>query len=203
MEHYYYNLSSGEDVFNSLNQLKINTNSTSFLLSAVGDLSSVSFKCPLNEAPITLEKKLEIITLSGYVKSTGSHIHISVSDENCRVFGGHLLAGTIVYKSLDILVGLTPNLKQQTIGDLNQLSSCVEIYVLPDCPWSKRALKLLDSYHIKYNSYLITGDEEYNKIKNRTSFNTFPQIFINNEFIGGYSELADLSSNGSLTKLVN
>ena len=37
--------------------------------------------------------------LSGYVRSSESHFHISVSDENCSVFGGHLLPGTIVLKS--------------------------------------------------------------------------------------------------------
>ena len=56
-------------------------NSTSFLISAVGDLSKVTFKCPLNENPIILEKRLEIITLSGYLRSKLSHLHISVAYE--------------------------------------------------------------------------------------------------------------------------
>ena len=80
MEHSFYKLSQGADLFNSLNDLQRYSSSTSFLISAVGDLSKVSFKCPLNEKPITIEKKLEIITLSGYLKSTESHLHISVSD---------------------------------------------------------------------------------------------------------------------------
>jgi len=203
MENFFYKLSSGSDVFNSLNELQINLNSTSFLISAVGDLSKVSFKCPLNEKAIILEKKLEIITLSGYLTSTGSHLHISVADENCSVFGGHLLPGSTVLKSIDILLGLIPDLKQQSIGVEADNPASVDIYVLPDCPWSKRALKLLDSYHINYNYYLIISDVEYKKISNRTSINTFPQIFIKNEFIGGYSELLELSNKGNLIKLVS
>jgi len=203
MEHSFYKLSSGSDVFNSLNELKVNSNSTSFLISAVGDLSKVSFKCPLSEKPITLSKKLEIITLSGYVTSSGSHIHISVSDENCSVVGGHLLPGSIVLKSLDILLGSIPTLNQRTIGNLNDAPACVDIYVLPDCPWSKRALKLLDSNNVNYNYYLITSDDEFQMISNRTSVTTFPQILIKNKFIGGYSELADLSDNGKLNKLIS
>ncbi len=202
MEHSFFKLSSGADVLNSLNELQINSNSTSFLLSAVGDLTQVSFKCPLNENRITFEKKLEIISLSGYLTSKGSHIHISVSDENCNVFGGHLLSGTIVLKSLDILFGVINNNKQ-TIPNLNDSFPNVDIYILPDCPWSKRALKLLDSLDIKYNYYLINSDEEYKKISTRTSFNTFPQIFIKNKFIGGYSELAELSESSDLRKLIN
>ena len=173
------------------------------MLSAVGDLSKVSFKCPLNEKPKTFDRNLEIITLSGYLTSTGSHLHISVADENCSVFGGHLLPGSTVLKSIDILLGLIPDLKQQSIGVEADNPASVDIYVLPDCPWSKRALKLLDSYHIQYDHFLINSDEEFEKIRNRTSFNTFPQIFIRNKFIGGYSELASLSANGNLINLVN
>ena len=78
----------------------------------------------------------------------------------------------------------------------------VDIYVLLDCPWSKRALNLLDSNDIKYKYSVITNDEEFQYIINRTSINNFPQIFINNEFIGGYSELLDLSNSGILNKLL-
>ena len=97
MEHSFIKLLSGEDIFNSLNELNIYPNSTSFLLSAVGDLSMVSFKCPLNEKRITFEKKLEIINLSSYLTSKDSHFHITVSDDNCNVYGGHLLSGKTTF----------------------------------------------------------------------------------------------------------
>ena len=90
----------------------------------------------------------------------------------------------------------------QTFEKSNNKPIDVEIYVLPDCPWSKRALKLLDSLHIKYNTYVINNDEEFKRISNRTSISTFPQIFINNQFIGGYSELSNLSVKGDLIKLI-
>ena len=203
MEHFFYKLSSGVDVFNSLNELQIYHDSTYFLISAVGDLSMVSFKCPLNKKPIVIEKKLEIINLSGYLTSTGNHLHISVSDENCNVLGGHLLSGSIFLKSLDVLLGVIPNLKQKSISKPIDKPARVHIYILPDCPWSKRALNLLESNNIKYNYSLITNDEEFKNIINRTSINIFPQVFINNNFIGDYSELADLSSKGDLIKLIN
>ena len=52
MEHCFYKLPSGVDIFNSLNKLNISDNSISFLISAVGDLSKVSLKCPLNDKSI-------------------------------------------------------------------------------------------------------------------------------------------------------
>ena len=77
-------------------ELQLHHKSKSFLISAVGDLSRITFKCPLNETPLTFENKLEIITLSGYLRSQESHLHISLSDQYRSVFGGNLLPGKIV-----------------------------------------------------------------------------------------------------------
>ena len=40
--------------------------------------------------------------MSGYLQSTYSHLHISVSDENCNVYGGHLEEGSLVKKGADV-----------------------------------------------------------------------------------------------------
>ena len=53
----------------------------------------------------------------------------------------------------------------------------------------KRVLKLLDSYQIKYNSYLTTNYEGFNKIRDKTSGSTFQEIFIENQFISGYFDV--------------
>ena len=135
--------------------------SSSFLICAVGNLSKVSFKFSLNDRPVIFEKKLEIITLSGYIRSHESHIHISTSNKNCSIFFGHLLSGTILHKLLDFLIGVIPNLNKTLIGSSKHNSLCVDIYFTPDFPWSKRALKLLDSFRIKYNLYVINNDEAF------------------------------------------
>ena len=91
-------------------------NSTSFLIRAVGDISKVSFKCTLDDKPVIFEKKLQIINLIGYIRSTEPHLHISASDENGSVFGENILSGTILLNSLDILNGIIPNLNKKLIG---------------------------------------------------------------------------------------
>ena len=100
-------------------------NSTSFLISSVGDLSKVSFKCPLNDKPIIYEKKLEIITLSGLIRSKESNLYISASDENCSAFCGNLLSGIIVLKSLYVLIGVIPNLNQTSFSNSKHNSASV------------------------------------------------------------------------------
>jgi len=101
------------------------------------------------------------------------------------------------------LIGVIPNFNKISISRSKNNPVSVEIYVLPDCTCSKRALKLLDSFHIKYNYYVINNYEEFKKISNKTSISNFPQIFINNQFIGGYSELSNISVKGGLTKLIS
>jgi len=54
---------------------------------------------------------------------------------NCKVFGGNLLSGKIVLKSLDVLIGVIPNLNDQSIGSSQYYPVYADIYVLPDCPW--------------------------------------------------------------------
>jgi len=51
------------------------------------------------------------------------------------------------------------------------------VYVLTDGLCPKRAIKLLDSYLIKYNYYLISSDEYFIQIKDRSSINILPLIF--------------------------
>ncbi len=81
--------------------------------------------------------------MSGYLKLLDPHLHISVSDDDFHVIGGLFLSGTIVLKSLDILLSVIPNLQYKTIGNINDKPDIVDVYVLQDCPWLKRAIKLL------------------------------------------------------------
>ena len=53
--------------------------------------------------------------------------------------------------------------------------------------------------NIPFEEIDLTGKtEELNKLKKRTGFMTVPQIFFDDELIGGYQELARLDSSGQL-----
>ena len=100
------------------------------------------------------------------------------------------------------MIGVIPNLNKTSIWGPRHITSTVDIYILPVCACSKRAFKPIDSLNIKYNSHIIITDEEFNKINNITSIFSFPQIFINNQFIGGYSELSNIATKGDLIELI-
>ena len=80
----------------------------------------------------------------------------------------------------------------------------VEIYTWQYCPFCIRAKALLDQKGINYEEYSIDGDPAArSKMSDRSDGRkTVPQIFINNEGIGGCDELYSLESAGQLDKLI-
>ena len=76
---------------------------------------------------------------------------------------------------LDVLIGVISNLNRKFFVSSNNNPRNFDIYILTDCPWTKRFLKLLDSLHIKYNSFVITNDEEFINISNKLLFLLFYQ----------------------------
>ena len=67
-----------------------------------------------------------------------------------------------------------------------------------NCPWSKRALRLLNSSDINYDVEIIKNDEDFKIVNKISKHETFPQIFVDGSFFGGYDELSDLYRKNSL-----
>lgn len=80
----------------------------------------------------------------------------------------------------------------------------VEIYYWTTCPYCVRALGLLDSKNVEYTGYDITGDEAARtKMVERTGGpKSVPQIFINDQLIGGCDDLHALDTEGGLDPLL-
>ena len=69
--------------------------------------------------------------------------------------------------------------------------SKVEIYTWQYCPFCIRAKSLLKKKNINFTEYKIDGDEDARAlmIERADGRRTLPQIFIDNEGIGGCEEL--------------
>ena len=80
----------------------------------------------------------------------------------------------------------------------------IEIYTWQYCPFCIRAKALLDQKGINYQEYSIDGDQEARSIMidRANGRKTVPQIFINDEGIGGCEELYSLESSNQLDKLM-
>lgn len=83
----------------------------------------------------------------------------------------------------------------------------VIIYTLNYCPFCKKALDFFKEKGIAFEEIDVTYDEENmtEKIKNMFKLEkevTFPQIIIDKQNIGGYSDLMKLEQEGQLSKLL-
>lgn len=80
----------------------------------------------------------------------------------------------------------------------------VILYTKGHCPYCKMAKELLNARNIKFEEISIENDdavrEEMIRLSNRR---TVPQIFINDQPIGGYDDLAALAKSGKLDGLLN
>lgn len=186
-------LEAGSDVRRSLEELALQHQAGGFVLSVVGNLSQAAFACPGRSAPTVLQGELEIITLQGTLSPDGVHLHLSFSDAECQVWGGHLEQGTLVLRGADLLVGFLTEPEAPTRQALTHAQVLaeprVEIATLPGCPFSRRALRLLRTLGIPFRD--IQPDAE----------GSVPQLFIDGVAIGGYDALAELHSRGALEAL--
>jgi glutaredoxin 3 len=80
----------------------------------------------------------------------------------------------------------------------------VEIYTWSTCPFCARAKALLDEKGVQYSEYTIDGDEDArNRMAERANGKrTMPQIFINNQHVGGCDELYQLEVQGKLDEAI-
>lgn len=80
----------------------------------------------------------------------------------------------------------------------------IEIYTTPFCPFCVRAKRLLDSEGLSYEETDVSLSRELRqKMTKRAEGRTsVPQIFIDNEPIGGSDELAQLHRLGKLDMLL-
>lgn len=185
-------LEAGADIRRSLEALAQQEGAEGFVLSVVGNLRRACFACPGKDQPTVLEGELEIITLQGTVGPAGVHLHLSFSDTECQVWGGHLEHGSQILKGADLLVGFltAPTASAPASPGQAQRSGepRVQITVAEGCPWSGRALRMLRSLGIPHQTQI-------------TSTGPVPLIAIDGQPIGGYDALAELHGRGELEAL--
>ncbi len=75
------------------------------VLTCVGSLTTAVLRYANQETATTLTGHFEIVSLTGVMSEEGSHYHISISDEQGRCHGAHLLDGCIIYTTAEIVIG--------------------------------------------------------------------------------------------------
>lgn len=79
-----------------------------FVVQGIGSLCVAMIRCAGRPDLTELRGDLEILTLGGSLSPDGPHLHISVSDADGRVTGGHMGPGCVVRTTAEVLVALLP-----------------------------------------------------------------------------------------------
>ena len=82
--------------------------SAAFVLAGIGSLKPACIRLAGERGASTLAGDFELLTLSGTIAASGSHLHASVSDAGGRIVGGHVAYGCTVRTTAEVLLGLLP-----------------------------------------------------------------------------------------------
>lgn len=70
----------------------------------------------------------------------------------------------------------------------------VVMYSTRFCPYCMRARRLLKSKGVEFTEIAVSGNDElWAEMEQRSGRNTVPQIFINDESVGGFDDIAALN----------
>ncbi|WP_245764105.1 PPC domain-containing DNA-binding protein [Thermoflexibacter ruber] len=119
-----------EDLKKSLeNFVKENQIKAGIVLTCVGSLQASHLRLANQPQGTTFEGKQEIVSLVGTLATSGSHLHLSISDSTGKTIGGHLLEGCLVYTTAEIAIGILPQLR--FTRELDTISTYKELKVYP------------------------------------------------------------------------
>lgn len=95
----------GQEVRTSLQDfVKARNLKGAFILSCVGSITKAQLRLADSVTIKNFEGLFEIVSLVGTL-SGGGHLHISLSNENGDVFGGHVYGNLIVHTTAEVVIG--------------------------------------------------------------------------------------------------
>lgn len=78
------------------------------------------------------------------------------------------------------------------------------IYTMKYCPYCEQAKRFFKQKGYAFDEKLVAEDDdaEWDRLEKLTGYSTMPQIFINDQFIGGYNDLIQKDNEGKIDSLV-
>ena len=76
----------------------------------------------------------------------------------------------------------------------------IEIYTRPGCGYCTHAKRLLNSKGLAFTEYdVYQHPEKISEMRSRTKGRTYPQLFINDQAVGGFETLLQLEKHNRLS----
>jgi predicted DNA-binding protein with PD1-like motif len=105
MQTHTFRLKPGQDLFDEIEAfVAAGGIEAGCLLSSVGSLTHATLRLANRSTYAEYDGHFEILSLNGTASIHGSHLHISISDENGRTIGGHLASGCRIYTTAEIVI---------------------------------------------------------------------------------------------------
>ncbi len=106
MKTYAFRIQPGQDLRNEIDRVVNEKNiQAGIILTCVGNLSKAVLRMADATIIKTYEGSYEIVSLVGTLEKGNGHLHISLSDKEGSVFGGHLKVGSLVGVTAEIVIG--------------------------------------------------------------------------------------------------
>ncbi|HSL30130.1 MAG TPA: PPC domain-containing DNA-binding protein [Anaerolineales bacterium] len=107
MQNYTFRLASGQDLFDSIQAFVLEKQvEAGCILSGVGSLTHAALRLANREVFSEFDGYFEIVSLTGTLSIHGSHLHISIADEDGKTIGGHLGSGCKIYTTAEIVIAV-------------------------------------------------------------------------------------------------
>jgi uncharacterized protein len=87
------------------------------IVTCVGSLTQVVLRFASQSDGTLLEGKFEIVSLTGVMSMHGSHYHMAIADATGRTLGGHLMPGSLIYTTAEIIIGILPHFRFRRESD--------------------------------------------------------------------------------------
>lgn len=111
-------LHPGQDVKKELSRyVKENDLRACAVVTCVGSLTEANIRYANEPGGSLVEGPLELVTVTGCGGTGGWHLHIAVSDKEGRTTGGHLMDGSIVRTTVEIVLVELSELEFHRIHD--------------------------------------------------------------------------------------
>lgn len=107
MQTFTFRLKPGQDLFNEIEAVAAEKNiEAGCVLSAVGSLTHATLRLANRDYYSEYDGHFEIVSMTGTVSLHGSHLHISISDGDGNMIGGHLVPGCKIYTTAEMVLAI-------------------------------------------------------------------------------------------------
>lgn len=105
MEYFVFRLKRGDDLKKSIVEFsKLNNIEAGCIVTVVGSVYEIRIRKADGVSEYFETRDFEIVSLTGTISKDGAHFHIALSDKRLQTIGGHLLEGTRVNTTAEIVI---------------------------------------------------------------------------------------------------